>query len=167
MVLGATYVLISFSLIKEQVLRLKRLLFYLFSCLCLYVRFRFPFNVYNLQTTALFYVSKFRSFTGSNMKGKRKGWLLYLNTTDVSMLLPMVLSYSKLKEWKWNSSGVDGEWDFEIFIGDSLAISRQSTCRQINIMRYGDSRYIDCLFTDCLILYLTPGDTFKVKVRVV
>ena len=25
------------------------------------------------------------------------------------MLLPMVLSYSKLKEWKWNSSGVDGE----------------------------------------------------------
>ena len=30
-------------------------------------------------------------------------------------------------------------------IGDSLAISRQSTYWQINILRYVDSRYIDCL----------------------
>ena len=34
--------------------------------------------------------------------------------------------------------------------GDSHAISRQSNCRQINILRYVDSQYIDCLFIDYL-----------------
>ena len=32
----------------------------------------------------------------------------------------------------------------QIFVGDSLAISQQSACQQINILRYVDSRCIDC-----------------------
>ena len=53
------------------------------------------------------------------------------------------------------SKNSDKLQEIYFFIGDSYEISRQSTCRQINILRYGDSQYIDCLFIDCLLLYLT------------
>ena len=67
--------------------------------------------------------------------------MLYLNTTDVFLLLVTGSVIFKIKR-------VNGI--FKNFIGDSHSLSRQSTCRQINILRYGDSQYIDCL-----LLYLT------------
>ena len=90
--------------------------------------------------------------------------LLTYSHFDLKQLEPVLwfvfAKYGELLRTMSGSKISDKLQEIKISIGDSLAISWQSTCRQINILRYVDSRYIDCLFInclfiDCLLFFLT------------
>ena len=70
--------------------------------------------------------------------------MLWFQTTGASSLI-FFAKYGKLLRIMSRSKILDKLQEIKISIGDSLAISWQSTSRQMNILRYVNSQYIDSL----------------------